>query len=78
MTVESCLIYIEESAKLCKELTAFYKKRQSFELEYAKDLGTSYSTKQSLPTKYKVSSHHRRETTRRISFAPTFSKRMSK
>ena len=36
MTVENSLIYLEESVKLCKELAGFYKKRQAYELEYAK------------------------------------------
>ena len=39
MTVDSVFIYVEESAKLCKELIMYLKKRQNVELEYAKNLG---------------------------------------
>lgn len=38
MSLENSLIYIDESLRLCKELAAFLKKRQSFEMEYAKDM----------------------------------------
>jgi hypothetical protein len=40
MTIENSIVYVDESVRLCKELASFFKKRQSFELEYAKDMGT--------------------------------------
>jgi hypothetical protein len=39
INVEAGVHFVEESTKLCRQLVTFWKMRQSFEYEYAKNMG---------------------------------------